>query len=365
MSGKRVIALLGRPDAPTDAVEEDCRYLGEALMAEDFELVIERVAWAASGWPREARALRRRSRGWREEWVLVQYTALAWSNRGFPLRFPQVLKTLKAAGARVGVVFHDVEPFSGRRVIDQLRRGAQLHAMRKALRLSDAAVFTVPMEKISWIKRRPGKGCFIPVGANLPMSGEASSKKGTLTGGRLGVAVFGITGGESGRKEIENIIEAVRFAASCVGNLRLVVLGRNAQNAEAELRKRFRDSAVELHVLGVLSAEDVARSLSHSDVLVFVRGRIWALRGSQIPGIACGLPVVAVEGAENAPPVTEAGLALFSPQRKGDLGDVLVRVLEDEHYRASLAQRSWLAQRQYFSWQAIAARYAEFMRGEK
>jgi hypothetical protein len=43
----------------------------------------------------------------------------------------------------------------------------------------------------------------------------------------------------------------------------------------------------------------------------------------------------------------------------------LVRVLEDEHYRASLAQRSWLAQRQYFSWQAIAARFAEFMRGEK
>src|ERR1700694_3852190 len=137
MSGKRVIALLGRPDAPTDAVEEYCRYLGEALMAEDFELVIERGAWAESGCPRDASALRRRARGWREEWVLVQYTALAWSNRGFPLRFPQILQTLKAAGARVGVVFHDIEPYSGKRAIDQLRRRAQLHAMLKALRLSD------------------------------------------------------------------------------------------------------------------------------------------------------------------------------------------------------------------------------------
>lgn len=365
MSGKRVIALLGRPDAPTDAVDEYCRYLGEALMAEDFELVIERVAWPESGWARAASALRRRARGWREAWVLVQYTALAWSTRGFPLRFPQVLKTLKAAGARVGVVFHDVEPYSGKRAIDQLRRRAQLHAMRKAMRLCDVAVFTVPMEKISWIKRRPGKGCFIPVGANLPMSREASSKKGILTGGGLSVAVFGITGGESGRKEIENIVEAVRFAALRVGNLRLIVLGRNAQSAETELRKRFRDSAVELHVLGVLSAEDVARSLSDSDVLLFVRGHISTRRGSAIAGIACGLPVVAFEGPETAAPITEAGLALFSPQRKGDLGDVLVRVLEDEHYRASLAQRSWLAQRQYFSWQAIAASYAEFMRGEK
>jgi len=70
-------------------------------------------------------------------------------------------------------------------------------------------------------------------------------------------------------------------------------------------------------------------------------------------------------GSETAAPITEAGLALFSPQRKGDLGDVLLRVLEDEHYRASLAQRSWVAQQQYFSWPVIAARYAEFMRSLK
>jgi glycosyltransferase involved in cell wall biosynthesis len=220
---------------------------------------------------------------------------------------------------------------------------------RAVLRLSDAAVFTVPMENISWIKRHPRKGHFIPVGANLPTSSEANSRKDISTGGKLSVAVFGITGGEAGGKEIEKIVEAVRFAASRVGNLRLIVLGRNAQSAEVELRNRFRDSTVELHVLGVLSGEDVVRSLSVSDVLLFVRGHISTRRGSAIAGIACGLPVIAFEGPETAAPITEAGLALFSPQRKGDLGDVLVRVLEDEHYRASLAQRSWVAQRQYFS----------------
>src|SRR6266478_8179648 len=115
MSGQRVIALLGRPDAPTDAVEEYCRYLGEALQAEDFELIIERVDWNATGWSRAANALRRRAEGWRGAWVLLQYTALAWSARGFPLRFPLVLKTLKAAGVQVGVVFHDVEPYGGTR----------------------------------------------------------------------------------------------------------------------------------------------------------------------------------------------------------------------------------------------------------
>jgi len=152
----------------------------------------------------------------------------------------------------------------------------------------------------------------------------------------LSVAVFGITGGESGRWEIENIVEAVRFAVLRTGKLRLIVLGRNAQSAEAELRKRLDDSAVELHVMGVLPGEDVVRSLSISDVLLFVRGPISTRRGSAIAGIACGLPVIASEGPETAAPITEAGLAFFSPQRKGDLGDVLLRVLEDEHFRTSV-----------------------------
>src|SRR5437899_4432070 len=139
MSGQRVIALLGRPDAPTDAVEEYCRYLGEAMTAEGFEMIIERVAWPQDGWTRAAKALRRRAKGWRGAWVLVQYTALAWSARGFPLRFPRLLKILKAAQVRVGVVFHDVEPYSGARVIDRLRRALQLRAMGTALRACDAA----------------------------------------------------------------------------------------------------------------------------------------------------------------------------------------------------------------------------------
>lgn len=362
MSGQRIIALLGRPDAPTDAVEEYCRYLGEALIAQDFDLFIERVAWSDRGWNSALRALRRKAKGWRGAWVLVQYTALAWSGRGFPLRFPRVLRTLKAAGVRVAVVYHDVEPFSGTRAIDRLRRGSQLRTMREAMRASDVAVFTVPMEKISWMKSQNGNAIFIPVGANFPTTGEANSRQGVSMGGKLSIAVFGITGGDAGRNELESIAEAVRFAAARVKNLRLIVLGRNSQSAEEELRKRLSDTAVEIHVLGVLPSEGVVRSLSVSDVLLFVRGPISTRRSSAIAGIACGLPVVAFKGSETAQPITEAGLALYSPQRKGDLGDTLLRVLEDEHYRASLAQRSWVAQQQYFAWSAIARRYAEFMR---
>src|SRR5467141_3287865 len=157
------IAILGKQDTPTDAVEEYCRYLGEALQAEDYDLKIERVPWEEHGWGAAVRRLRRRARGWKGTWVLVQYTALAWSARGFPIRFVRVLKTLKAAGARVAVVYHDAEPYGGTRVIDRLRRRAQLRTMRKALRASEAAVFTVPLEKLSWPKAPGGRILFIPV----------------------------------------------------------------------------------------------------------------------------------------------------------------------------------------------------------
>ncbi len=355
------IALLGRADEPTDAVEEYCSYLGEALRAQGISLAIERVPWAERGWRRASRSLRRRAKAWKDTWVLVQYTPLAWSTRGFPLRFSRVLRALKAAGARVGVVYHDVEPFAGTRVIDRLRRRAQLRAMRRAMDLCDTAVFTVPMEKISWMKSQYTHSVFIPVAANLPAAAWGVTRKSAATSGKLSVAVFGVTGGSSTAGEIGEIAEAVRFASSRAKNLRLTVLGRNSKETESELRRRLDGAPVEIQVLGLLSSENVARSLSSSDVLLFVRGPISTRRSSAIAGIACGLPVIACEGPETSSLISDAGVAFYSPQKRNDLGEVLLHVLQDEHYRASLAQRSWTAQQRFFSWTVIAARYAEFL----
>src|SRR6266849_8754897 len=110
---RQIIALLGRKDEPTDAVEEYCRYLGEALRAHDFDLQIRRVPWEKHGWRDSLEAIRLQAGSWRGNWVFVQYTALAWSARGFPQRVLRVLRLLKSVGARVGIVFHDVEPYPG------------------------------------------------------------------------------------------------------------------------------------------------------------------------------------------------------------------------------------------------------------
>jgi glycosyltransferase involved in cell wall biosynthesis len=355
------IALLGRASATPDPVEEYCQYLSEGLRKQGISLATQRVLWAERGWRRALRSLRRRAKSWGGMWVLVQYTALAWSARGFPLRFSRVLHILKKAGARVGVVYHDVEPCTGARLIDRLRRRAQLHAMRSAMDACEVAVLTVPMEKLTWMEPHYTHSVFIAVGANFPLTGEAASRKSFARDRKLSIAIFSLTDGKFMQREIGEIADAVSFASSCVGDLRLKVFGRNSENAEGELRKRLNGMPVEIQVLGLLSNEDVARTMSNCDVLLFVRGPISTRRGSAIAGIACGLPVIAAEGPETSSLIKDAGVAFYSPQKKGDLGEVLLHVLEDEHYRASLAQRSWIAQQRYFSWNVIAAHYAEFL----
>jgi len=101
--------------------------------------------------------------------------------------------------------------------------------------------------------------------------------------------------------------------------------------------------------------------LCDSDVLLFVRGGISTRRGSAIAGIACGLPVIGFVGSETAIPVTEAGVVLVDAQDQPALGEAVRRVLTDPDYRAALADRSQSAYEKYFAWDAIAARYEEFL----
>jgi glycosyltransferase involved in cell wall biosynthesis len=73
------------------------------------------------------------------------------------------------------------------------------------------------------------------------------------------------------------------------------------------------------------------------------------------------LPVICFAGAETAAPITEAGLALYAPEKTDDLTRVLLNVLSDARLREELAERSLVALEKYFSWKAIAARYAEVL----
>ena len=369
MNPQRVFALLGRRDEPTDAVEEYCTHLREALVFHVLQLEIRRVPWELHGWPHSLRALKLQAAGWRDTWILVQYTALAWSSRGFPLRFLQALRILAAAHARIAVIFHDVEPYSGSRLADRVRLLAQLRTMRRVIDLADLAIFTVPVERLSWLHHPSEKIVFLPVGPNLPISSELAIShseplpglRGEKSSGVPSVGVFSITGGDAGARETREIIAALRFASQKLGKLRLRVFGRHAELRESSLREGLADAPVELSVEGVLDGTEVVERLSACDLLLFVRGPISSRRSSAIAGIACGLPVIACSGRETAPPITEAGVVLIpfdqdASSRQDQLNSALLRVLSDPACRSELSAQSRQAYRQHFSWQSIAER---------
>ncbi len=354
------IALLGRKDEPTDAVEEYCLYLAAALKAQDIQLEMRRVPWEIHGWPESLNALKLMATKWRNTWVLVQYTALAWSARGLPQKVLRAMKILKSAGARVGIVYHDAEPYLGTRLIDSVRRVAQIRTMRRALTLADLAIFTVQPEKLSWLPAKlPPQVAFLPVGANLPIAAEffaVDPPPGAAT-----IGVFSITGGDPGTRETQIILSAVRHAAQKLGNLHLSVFGRHAEVRESTLREGLRDTLVELTVEGIVDPEKLIQRFASCTVLLFVRGPISSRRSSAIAGIACGLPVIAFSGSETAPPITDAGVVLIPPDRPDQFNDALVKVLSDRAFGAELAARSRAAYQQHFSWPAIAARFAALL----
>ena len=359
-----VIALLGCRDVPTDAVEEYCHYLGAALQSHQFQLEIRRVSWEISGWADALNALRSQVVSWRGRWVLVQYTALAWSSRGFPYRFSRVLQILESAGARIAVVFHDVEPFRGPRLVDRLRTHLQLHTMRHALVSADLAIFTVSLEKISWLAGSSSRSHFIPVGPNLPIPipPENALSRTDQNSAVPTIGVFSITGGERGVRETQIILAAVRHATQKVGRLRLSVFGRNAELREAALRVGLRDLPVEISVEGVLDNQQVIDRLCAADVLVFVRGTINTGRSSAIAGIAACTPMVAFSGVHTACPLFDAGVLFVSPNNPAELHDALVRVLSEPELRASLRGRNAHVYRDHFSWPAIAATFAALLK---
>ena len=350
-----MILLLGRRDKPTDGVVDYCEKLREAGPPRGLSFELVQVPWAERGWAHALAELRKAAAGWRNRWVLLQYTTLAWSRRGFPLRAPSLLEILRQCGARPGVVFHDFLPLPGSGIVGRSREYFHLRALRQLYARADFAVFTVPLEKISWRPLKDKKSVFIPVGANCPDAILPGRED--LPSVRT-IAIYSITGGDRTSAEIADIGLAVKRADKRAGPVRVLLFGRGSREAEPALRAEMSGSGVTIESLGLLSPAEVNQALARADVLLFVRGQISSRRGSAIAGISGGLPIVCYAGPETAWPITEAGLLAVPLGDRKALAAALEKVLSDAPLRRQLAERSRHAYEKYFSWSAITERFA-------
>lgn len=370
-----VILLLGDRVTPTDGVDDYCTGLREALERRDQRVTKVRLLWKAVGWLPALLSMWRTSGPWRGRWVLVQYTALTWSRRGFSFPFLVVLGLLRRRGVRVGVIFHDAEGHPGWGLLRRVRRACQHWIMRRAYGASERSVLTIPLERVSWLPVDPSRAVFIPVGANIlgaregrpgehPDAVRCHHIAGTRTTPPRAIAVFGVTGGPAAQHEIDDIASALKHVTSSVSPLELIVFGAGSEAASDALSGALADVDVSVSVLGVLPAERISRILSDSDVLLFVRGTISSGRTSAIAAIAAGTPIVGYSGPATAAPITDAGVMLVPAGDRAALGSALTLVLSDDNLRRVLRRRNVEAHQRYFSWDAIAERFAaEITRG--
>ncbi|MHB8640558.1 MAG: glycosyltransferase family protein [Candidatus Acidiferrales bacterium] len=363
-ANRNVVALLGRKDAPTDGVEDYCIFLGNALARHGVNLTRVRVPWHEKGWRQVLREVARESAIWSGSWVVLQHTALSWSSRGFPFRILAIARILKNHGVKVAVVFHESAGCRSKGIVGWLRFACQEWTVHRLYKLADRAIFTVPIKQLKWVSNSDSKACFIAIGANIPQPAIVQRRVGFLKEKRRTVGIFCITEGAQGLREVGEISAAVRQARKGIPGLRLVVLGRGAMEASATLHRAFAGSNIELEILDVLPAEEVTRLLSGMDALLYVRGEVTPQRGTAIAAIACGVPLVAYGDSERAFPVSKGGVLLSPLGDVQSLGTALEKVLTDEQLWADLHARSLAAQQEYFSWDAIAARYAGILRND-
>ena len=354
---KEWIALLGRRDMPTDGVEDYCTFLGRALEQRGLKLDLARVEWFDRGWVPALWRLWRESAAWRGSWILVQYTGLGWSRRGFPVGILAALAILRRQGCRCAVVFHEFTRQSGgTRRIDRIRGDCQQWVIERLYRGSMKSVFTVPLETVDWLPAGDSKSAFIPIGANIPERVDRRSGPGAAGQPRT-VIVFGVTGAPRTAGEVEEIAAVMNEASKSLPVLRLVIIGRGATEARKAIETALAGSGVEIAVRGVAPPEEVADEFARAHVLLFVRGAITLQRGSAIAGVACGLPIVGYRVGGSGDALDEAGIE-WSPWRdRQSLTRALVRVLSDPIRWAELHERSVRAQLEHFSWTRIAEQF--------
>lgn len=349
------IALLGRRDEPTDGIEDYCTWLQQALSERGYKMSVVRMPWAEIGWLRALHWLWKESAQWRGKWVLIQYTVLQWSVRGFPLGLVLVIWMLRQRGVLLGVVFHDIPYYYGRRLRDRIRLVVQHGVMRYVVRVAERSIVVVEPQRLGWLGQwaTSPKIVFIPVGSNIP---DRYAGRNESNGARR-VVVFGVSGGTLRQKEVAVISKIVRQAAAVVGPLRLIVLGRGSMEAEPLLRSALDGTEVSLEVLGLVPVFQVSEVLASADVQLFIRGSVDTHRTTAVAGIVHGLALVGYATEWTGFPITDAGVRLVSLDDSNGLADALITVLRDDILRAELRKRSREATRRYFSWDAIADQF--------
>ena len=348
----RIGIVLGKRSFPTCGVADHSMRLAEALSRRS-NVTLMHVHWSELGWLRAMIALHKQYRRNPQDWVVMQFTPLAWSDRGFAVGALFVAILTRLSGEKLAIIMHDPIAFTGTRWRDVFRRHTQQVVMRRLVGWVHVAFVTLEPSKLPWADDRLRNRLIqLPVGSNFPSPARYTQG---LNRSIFSVLVFGVTKGREWH-EAEEIATIMKAVSNKVAGVRLVVLGNGSRSVEHLLKQALLEANVIVTTTGILTSEQVGEWLCNSDALLFVRGVVSARRGTVIAAISHSLPIVGYEGCETGWPVTKAGVALAPQGNWMELATALIRLAKDSRWRENSRRLSRKAFEQYFDWDGIALR---------
>ena len=161
-------------------------------------------------------------------------------------------------------------------------------------------------------------------------------------------------GGADPRKNHQIVLEAAEKVRKKLGPRMLVLVGSPVHpfgNCEETARRR----SLQAKVLcpGLLSTNDLQLLYSSADLFVFPS----LYEGFGMPvleAMACGAPVLTSNSTALAEVAGDAAV-LADPQDATGLGEAMIRMLDDEPFRAALRVKGFKRAKQ-FSWEQVAAK---------
>jgi 1,2-diacylglycerol 3-alpha-glucosyltransferase len=168
-----------------------------------------------------------------------------------------------------------------------------------------------------------------------------------------GEVVLIYVGRLANEKNVGFLVEAFSQVSRRTNRLRLLIVGTGPQRRSMESSLARAGISARAHFAGFVPYSQIPRYLSSADA--FVTASVTEVHAlTVIEAMACGLPVLGIEGPGVGDAVTHGVTGLLTPHDLGLFGDAMLRLIDDQELRRRLSEQARRASRA-FSIEATAA----------
>ncbi len=341
-------AVVGVSTRPICGVRDHALLLAEALARENVacsmhwlssdERSLARSRAEIRTW---TRALATELDGAHLDAILLHYSIFAYSYRGVPLFVHPTVAALRATGAPVIAIMHEIAfPWRRGGLKGNMWAATQRAALVEVMRTSSAVIVTADF-RAEWLSSRPWLPsrpvAVAPVFSNLPPSAAEPPPD------RL-VPVLGLFGYTLDPATVSLVIDAVCRLNQRGVRLQLMLLGAPGRSSPvARMWTKVAESravAQQLSFSGTLSAQELSDALASADLLLYAdRSGPASRKGTLAASLASGRPVIALEGRRGWQQLLDSEAALVVPRTPDALVAAVETLLVDRSARDALGAR--------------------------